>query len=174
MRRHSMLHQFTSIFTAACLIVSQTSLAAAQQIVTDGRTQTTLDIKGKTTDVFTATRQGNNALNSFSKFDVHQGNTVNLHLPAGTTNLLNLVHDRTSHIDGVLTSIANGAVGGNVFFLNPHGLVVGAEGVINVGSLTAITPTKEFLESIVSPSGTVSSAAISAVRSSSFPVRRLI
>ncbi|MCA9392860.1 MAG: leukotoxin LktA family filamentous adhesin [Candidatus Omnitrophica bacterium] len=170
MRRHSMLHQFTSIFTAACLIVSQTSLAAAQQIVTDGRTQTTLDIKGKTTDVFTATRQGNNALNSFSKFDVHQGNTVNLHLPAGTTNLLNLVHDRTSHIDGVLTSIANGAVGGNVFFLNPHGLVVGAEGVINVGSLTAITPTKEFLESIVSPSGTVSSAAISAVLAGDVPL----
>ena len=73
------------------LILLPVPLSFAQQIIPDGQTQTQLNIQGATTDITTATIQGDNAFNSFSKFDVYQGNTVNLHLPHGTQNLLNLV-----------------------------------------------------------------------------------
>ncbi len=122
---------------------------ASAQIVTDGLTNTTVVTNPSTsvTDVTTTTIIGGiNALNSFETFNVSSGHTVNLHLPGEATNLLNLVHGETSHIDGVLNAVKRGEIGGNVYFLNPHGLVVGADGAINVGSFHAFTPTQEFMD----------------------------
>jgi|GEM_PF-5218935 len=122
-------------------------LAASQQIITDGKTATSVVVNGKITDITSDTIAGQNAYNSFSKFNVEQAKIVNLHLPANTSNLLNLVHSEISLIDGKLNSILNnGSIGGNVYFANPHGFILGRSGVINVGSLTAITPTKGFVD----------------------------
>ena len=94
-------------------------MAYADQIVTDGRTQTHLNIVNNVTDVTTATIRGKNAYNSFSKFDVYSGNIANLHVPNSASNLLNLVHGQASNIDGVLNAYKNGSIGGNVFFAIP-------------------------------------------------------
>ena len=83
------------------LFAAQTSFAAAP-IVTDGNTATTVTTVGNVTDVTTATVRGNTAFNSFNQFDVKRGTTVNVHLPGGTDNLLNLVHKRKTKIDGIL------------------------------------------------------------------------
>ena len=130
----------------ACVLPSFYSSAVAQQIVTDGKTNTTLNTAGTTTDVSTTSVVSGNAFNSFSKFNVDAGNTVNLKVPDNASNLINLIHNEKSVINGTLNSIKGHHVGGNVFLVNPNGVVVGESGVINVGKLTTITPTKDFTD----------------------------
>lgn len=141
----SRARKIVAVITAQCFLGSNIVLAAGQ-IVTDGNTRTALDVRGSVTEVTTSTIYGRNAFNSFLKFDVYQGNVVNLRVPASAANLLNLVHDKATQIDGTLNAYKNGMIGGNVFFANPHGIVVGKGGVVNVGSLSASTPTKAFMQ----------------------------
>ena len=135
--------------------------AQAQGIVTDGRTNTTVTGGGTANvTVNTGTVKGVNAFNSFSQFNVNGGQTVNLNLPTGTANLLNLVRDGASNINGIVNAYKDGRIGGNVFFFNPHGFVVGAGGQINVGSLLMATPTSAFMDKLVGPGGAVDDAAV--------------
>lgn len=132
------------------------SYGVQAQIVPDGRTQTSVAVSGNVSDVTTATTNGENAYNSFSEFSVFADNVVNLHLPGSTENLLNLVHDQATSIDGMLNAIKDGQVGGNVYFANPHGFVVGANGVVNVGSLSVSTPTSQFMDEFFTTPGVAS------------------
>ena len=141
----------------------------------DGQTATEIwDLEDGIADIFTDTTVGQTALNSFTKFSVPAQYTVNLRLPEGAINLVNLVHSETSHIDGMLNSIIgvedDAKVGGNVFFLNPYGVVVGTGGVINVGSFTAFTPTLEFMHDFFDSPDNPSSDAVSDVLSGSVPI----
>lgn len=105
-----------------------------------GSTNTSIVTNGVNTDITTATVRGQTGFNSFSNFTVDAGNTVNLHVPGGANNLVNLVHDSRAVINGTLNGLKGGKVGGNIIFADPHGFVVGASGVVNVGSLTVTTP----------------------------------
>ena len=134
------------VYTCSTVLIFQPFItpAFAQQIITDGRTQTQLVTKGSFTGITTTTIQNGNAFNSFSRFNVDQGNTVNLYIPDAADRLVNIVRDGRSDINGTLNSYRNGTIGGDVFFLNPHGIVVGSSGVINTGSLTLATPVLEL------------------------------
>ncbi len=135
--------------------------AQAQGIVTDGRTASTVTGAGTANvTIDTGTVKGVNAFNSFSQFNVNGGQTVNLNLPTGTANLLNLVRDSASNINGIVNAYKDGRIGGNVFFFNPHGFVVGAGGQINVGSLLMATPTSAFMDKLVGPGGAIDDAAV--------------
>lgn len=128
-------------------------------IVTDGRTQTTITVNGNQTGITTSTISNSAGYNSFSNFEQAVGNTVNLYLPTATDNLVNIVRDGPVVIDGILNSYKNGDIGGNVYFSDSHGFIVGQTGVVNVGSLTVNTPTDEFLESVIGADGTINQAA---------------
>ena len=142
----------------------------AAMITPDGRTQTTVNVNGHVYDVTTSTVSGKNAFNSFSNFDVYKGTTVNLYLPGSTLNLINLVRDGKTNIDGILNSIKNGKIGGNVFILNPHGIAIGKSGVVNVGSLMLSTPNKEFMDQVIGQDGSISElATCRSIRPASFP-----
>ena len=147
-----------TVLTLLNFLGANVAFAAVPQIVPDGRTQTTLKTAGRTTDVTTTTMLGQNAFNSFSRFNVDRYNTVNLHVPSNATNLLNFVHAEPSYINGVLNSVYNGKIGGNVFFLNPHGFMVGSGAAITVGSLTVMTPTAAFMDTLFDAGGTPSAA----------------
>lgn len=135
--------------------------AQAQGIVTDGRTDTTVTGGGTASvTVNTGTVRGVNAFNSFSHFNVNNGQTVNLNLPTGTANLLNLVRNSASQINGIVNAYKDGRIGGNVFFFNPHGFVVGAGGQINVGSLLMATPTSAFMDKLVGAGGAIDDTAV--------------
>ena len=161
--------RLVAVLTAQCLIGSNMVLAAAQ-IVVDGRTQTQLQTQGPVTDVTTQTVQGRNGYNSFSRFDVHRGNTVNLHVPNAAQNLINLVHDKGTRIDGVLNSYRQGKIGGNVYFANPHGMVVGSSGVVNVGALSVTTPTQQFMDGFFDAAGKPSAGATRQLLDGTAPV----
>src|SRR5690554_5977131 len=98
---------------------------SAAEIIPDGKTATNLETNNNIIDITTGTIEGVNAFNSFEIFNVGQADVVNLHLPDATTNLINLVHNQRSEINGILNSIKDQKIGGNVFFLNPHGTLVG-------------------------------------------------
>ena len=133
-------------------IGSYSLFAQKPSIVPNGNTQTRVSTTGAITNVTTNTIRGNNAYNSFSTFNVNQGNTVNLFLPSGTDNLLNLVNSQSS-IDGILNSIKNGTIGGNLFFANPYGFIVGKNGIVNAGSFLAVTPTSAFMNQFFTAPG---------------------
>ena len=134
-------------------------LAFAQSIVPDGRTATSLATQGNVTSVSTATLSGANAFNSFSRFGVDAGAVVNLHVPGAASNLINIVRDERTNVYGILNSIKDGRIGGNVWFANPHGFVVGASGIVNVGSLTVATPTQAFVDGFFTAPGSPNEAA---------------
>ncbi|MGC6476026.1 MAG: leukotoxin LktA family filamentous adhesin, partial [Parvibaculales bacterium] len=140
------------------------------QIVPDGQTQTSLSIQGNITDVRTQTISGTAGLNSFSVFDVYEGNEVNLHLPDNTNALINFVHDKQSNIDGILTAYQNGLVGGNVYFLNPYGIYIGESGVINAGAVHLQTPTHDFMNNLFRPSGVIEPHFVGQVLSNDVPL----
>ena len=148
-----------TVYLCLCFIYGVETALAEQMIKTTGYTQTHLSIQGNITDITTTTIVGDNGFNSFSKFDVYQGKTVNLHVPTGAQNLLNIVHDKRSQIDGILNGYKNGQIGGNVFFANPHGLIVGQSGVVNVGRLTVTTPTQDFVDGFFDGAGNPSAVA---------------
>lgn len=137
--------------------------AAGPGIVTDGRTQTAVTPVGgnpAVLDITTQTVRGASGFNSFTHFNVNNGQTVNLQLPQGAANLLNLVHGSQSHIDGVLNAYKDGRIGGNVFFFNPLGVVVGVGGQLNVGSLMLATPTQAYMDRLMDGQGRIDDAAL--------------
>ncbi|MEQ1601624.1 MAG: leukotoxin LktA family filamentous adhesin [Methylophilaceae bacterium] len=144
--------------------------AQAESIVPDGRTQTQLSVTGAVTDISTQTIRGNNAFNSFSRFNVDAGNTVNLHLPGQTSNLLNLVHGEQSYINGLVNAYKGGRIGGNVYFFNPYGVIVGAQGVLNVGSLTIATPTGRFMNQLLDAQGAIDDSAVNQALAGQIPL----
>ena len=157
----------------ACFALASTislTPAYAQQIIIDGNTNTSLNINGSITDITTNTIKGNNAFNSFSKFNVNSGNIVNLQVPSSSSNLINLVHDEASQINGILNSIKDGHIGGNIFLVNPHGITVGSQGVINVGSLTALTPTTDFMNNFFTSPGNPSDSSITSLLNGTTPI----
>ncbi len=155
---------------ALVAVLASVGLVHAASIVADGLTQTQVMVKGAVTDITTQTIRGANAYNSFSRFNVETAERVNLYLPGQTSNLLNLVHDETSYINGLVNAYKGGRIGGNVFFFNPHGIVVGAGGVLNVGSLTLATPTPGFMKELVDPNGNIGDAATAAALSGQIPL----
>ena len=66
----------------AISVWAQTTGIAANVIKPDGRTATVQQVLGTRTDITTGTVKGDNAFNSFSRFEIGQGQTVNVHVPS--------------------------------------------------------------------------------------------
>jgi len=93
---------------------------------------------------------GGVAINVFNHFVVGNGNTVNLMVPAGSSQLVNIVRSSRPEVWGVLNAYQNGTLGGDVTFASADGFLVGAGGVVNVGKLTLRTPSASDITDFVS------------------------
>ena len=172
-----MIAHWTSTAAAALMLTAGASVLAApvshdavNNIHTDGRTNTSFTVSGNVNNITTGTVSGVNGLNSFIQFNVKAGNTVNLFVPTGASNLINLVSGGQSQINGILNSVKNNAIGGNVFFLNPSGVVVGAGGSINAGSLALYTPKQSFIDDFFDSSNLPKDSALAQVTDGTLPV----
>ncbi len=127
---------------------------------------------GKIYNVSAGKTRGDVDFNSFGRFEVASGDTVNLNLTSGANTVVNLVWDARALINGTLNSFKAGetGIGGRVVFADTHGLVVGANGVLNVGSLAVATPTAAFMELLVSPQDSVVDAATADLLGGTMPV----
>ena len=146
--------------------------AAPPGIVIDRRTETDIESvqapnqpplddgtpRGKRTgfDIISGTTKNGTDFNSFKDFVLADGETVNFLLSSTAKNVVNLVWNSRDGtiIDGTINSyLSNGNIGGNVFFADPHGIVVGATGKLNVGSLSLSAPSRAFMNSLLDGSG---------------------
>ena len=159
-----------SVLGGTVVVHAQEAAAPVNNIVIDGQTKTTLTVIGNQTGITTQTIANNTGYNSFKTFEQSAGASVNLYLPDGTGNLVNIVRDGPVVIDGILNSFKEGKIGGNVFFSDSHGFIVGQTGVVNVGSLTVNTPTDQFLESVIGADGTINEAAASKLMRGEIPL----
>src|SRR5579871_5914240 len=144
--------------------------AQANTIIPDGRTLTHVDLSGGATNITTATIHNGTGLNSFSQFRVGTGNTVNLQVPDNADKLLNIVRDGPVFIDGILNGYKDGKIGGDIYFADSHGFVVGPNGTVNAASLTVRTPTAEFLDRVIDVNGNADDAAMSALLAGATPI----
>lgn len=98
-------------------------------------------------DIETTNKNGNNAFNRFSEFNLDANNIANMYF--GTKedntarNLFNFV-DSQIKVDGTVNAIKNNKIGGNLYFLSSSGMVVGNTGVINTGALYVMVPTEDM------------------------------
>jgi filamentous hemagglutinin family protein len=153
------------------LTFAQSVPAGVNTIIPDGRTATTVTTSGSTSTVTTNTISGSNAFNSYSRFEIGKGATGNLILPNGTSNLINLVNGSTpTTINGTLNAYKNGQIGGNVYFADPNGFVIGKSGVVNVGALNVTTPTREFMDSMFGAGGQINQGAVNNLLAGTIPI----
>src|SRR5699024_9262823 len=79
--------------------------------------------------------------------------------------------DNKIQVDGTLNSLySSGKIGGNVFFASPQGFVVGAGGVVNVGSLTVSTPTVEFMSQVIDTNKAIDDASLTVLMDGEAPI----
>lgn len=86
-------------------------------------------------------------VNRFDKFVLENGNRADMFFnKQGENNyaahLVNLVNSQVT-INGVLNAVKNGKIDGNLYFLSPDGIAIGAQGVINAGSFTGMVVDKD-------------------------------
>lgn len=151
-----MLKRFKkSLIICGTLFFTTVLAVVAADITQDGvpfKTDTLINTNNNVTNIETntAVNNGTVGVNTFGKFNVNEGDIVNLNLINNQTKLVNLIYDSNpSRINGIVNSYMNGKIGGNVLFANPNGFVVGSSGVFNVGSLTLITPTQQSMNSFI-------------------------
>ena len=81
----------------------------------------------------------------YQDFNVGKGDVANLNF-ADINTFVNMV-DNQIKINGIVNSVrGNGFYNGKAVFISPNGMVVGASGVINVGSLGVYTPTSKYTD----------------------------
>jgi hypothetical protein len=155
----------------AMALVLWNAPAFAQNVITpDGRTQTNVAVSGATTTITTQTVSGGAGYNSFSRFEQSAGTTVNMHLPQNTGALVNIVRNGPVVVNGILNSYKNGNIGGHIYFSDSAGFTVGPSGVINTGRLTVNTPTREFLDQVIAPNGTINETLAARLRANDVPI----
>ena len=88
---------------------------------------------------------GSTGFRSYRDFNLDSGDVANLNY-ANISRFVNMV-DNKININGVVNTLRNGKFfNGDAVFMSPNGMVVGANGVLNVGSLTVNTPTRAGME----------------------------
>ena len=82
----------------------------------------------------------------YKDFTLDKNDIANLIFKYGVTDVstfINLVDNQIS-IDGLVNSMRDGGFyNGKAIFISPNGMIVGASGVLNVGSLSITTPTQD-------------------------------
>ena len=99
----------------------------------------------------------NTAVNAFKTFELDAGHIANMRFgpesnPNGAGTLMNFVNKQVN-ISGTVNAVRNDAIGGNIYFLSPQGVVVGSSGVLNAASVNFAVPTSSYYGDIVGSKG---------------------
>ena len=159
LKKWASFDSFSSFLKNVVLGVTGLSVLSApawgSEITAHGtHTKITKTVNG-TNNTFTITTdqiKDKNAFNAFKKFTLSSNDIANLHLPDGTSNLLNFVYSKID-VEGTVNAIKNNKTGGNLFFLSSQGLILGKSGVINAGAFYAMTPDKSFMDKFKASDG---------------------
>lgn len=87
----------------------------------------------------------------YDNFNLSQGDIANLIYQKGDRNLETFVNmvDNRININGIVNTMRDGNFyNGHAVFISPNGMVVGASGVLNVGSLSVMAPSMDKYNSL--------------------------
>ena len=151
------LQKVVSTVTAMGFVL-QPVAAMAQTFIKPVNGGAKVETNGNVTNVWAGTVVNDVALNVFKQFDVGANDIANMYFKEkdGSTeasNLVNMVGSRIN-INGTVNAIRNQKIGGNLYFLSSDGIVVGAGGVVNAGTLTLMTPSDRFMKTAMAAAGT--------------------
>lgn len=151
------LQKVVSTVTAMGFVL-QPVAAMAQTFIKPVNGGAKVETNGNVTNVWAGTVVNDVALNVFKQFDVGANDIANMYFKKkdGSTeasNLVNMVGSRIN-INGTVNAIRNQKIGGNLYFLSSDGIVVGAGGVVNAGTLTLMTPSDRFMKTAMAAAGT--------------------
>ena len=94
--------------------------------------------QGNTYNIEAAKVSGDTGFRQYDKFDLTDGDIANLVYKDGYDKFLNLVDSQIS-INGIVNTVKDNAFyNGRAIFVSSSGIVVGATGVLNVGSLSLL------------------------------------
>lgn len=147
-RRLSVLSRVSSVALAVAMIAGP-SPAAAQSLlgtptvthgsvnITEGPTTTDLDVSSSTAVIDWT--PDDNAVGNFGVIAFQNSGTTATFSSGSDFAILNRVNvadsSRGIFMNGTINSLVNSSAGGSVYFYSPSGFVIGANAVINVGSL---------------------------------------
>ena len=95
---------------------------------------------GNTYNIEAAKVSGSTGFRHYDKFNLTQGDIANLKFKDNYSKFVNLVDNKIS-INGIVNTMkGNSFYNGHAIFVSPNGMVVGASGLLNVGSLSVLTP----------------------------------
>ena len=89
---------------------------------------------------------GDVGFRQYENFNLSEGDIANLIYKYGSQDISSFVNFVQNKIDinGIVNTMRDGQfVNGNAVFVSPNGMVIGKSGVLNVGSLSVVTPTEE-------------------------------
>ncbi|MBP5215343.1 MAG: leukotoxin LktA family filamentous adhesin, partial [Alphaproteobacteria bacterium] len=116
-----------AILNAAVMVVSFGTPALASEISGFDQTSGTYNIEA-------AKVSGNTGFRQYEKFKLDNGDIANLLYKDSYNKFVNLV-DNQVNINGIVNTMKdNNFFNGHAIFVSPNGIVVGASGVLNVGS----------------------------------------
>lgn len=161
------LAALTALGAAAPMVSGQTVIVPIGSGA--GATQTVVSRQGNQHQISTATLRDGNAFSTYSQFQVGSGDVATLRMPQGANWWVNIVRDSRLRVDGTLESrISNGAIGGNVLFVDSHGMAVGPQGLINVGRFAFAAPSTAYVDRLLQGGDAWSGASVSQVLSGQF------
>ena len=135
------------------ILIKCAILNAAVMAVSFGTPALASDITGVTPDGNTyniegAKFSGSTQFRQYDNFKLDDGDTANLIYKSGYDKFVNLV-DSQVNINGIVNTMRdNNFFNGHAIFVSPNGIVIGASGVLNVGSLTLATPSQSKFDAM--------------------------
>ena len=142
-----------SVFLALSFIMQQSLLVPviASEITAapDSNIGAGITPNGNIYDITPGQIHGNTGFAHFEDFNLSQGDIANLIYTMGYDKFVNLVNNGVN-INGILnTMMNNNFYNGHAIFVSPGGVVIGASGVLNVGSLSLITPSQNSYNNFI-------------------------
>lgn len=132
----------------AAFIIAALSTVGAQASNISGVTPT-----GHTYNINPAQQHGSVGYRAYENFQLTKGDIANLIFKYGEKNVntfINMVNNQ-ANINGIVNTVRDGKFNnGHAVFISPKGLVVGSSGVLNVGSLSVITPSANKYKNLLS------------------------
>ena len=96
---------------------------------------------GNTYNIDAVKVHGNTGFRHYNNFKLDKGDIANLRYN-NYSKFVNLV-DNKININGIVNTMkGNNFYNGHAIFVSPNGIVIGASGVLNVGSLSLLTPSQ--------------------------------
>lgn len=101
---------------------------------------------GNTYNIEAAKVSGSTGFRHYDNFTLTQGDIANLIYKDNYSKFVNLVNSQIN-INGIVNTMKGGNFyNGHAIFVSPLGMVIGASGVLNVGSLSVLTPSQSSFD----------------------------